>query len=265
MVPTLSHIQQVADRMFPFSCAEPWDNSGVQVGDLSRAISSIAFSLNASVDAVRFASANNCDLLISHHPVFLNPIKKILASDTYGKVILMAAAASVDIMSLHTNLDAAAGGLNDFLTEMLGLEDAEVPNNAPSARLARLPKSHTVFDLAQTLCRKLNLDSVRIIGPLDKVVSSVFIVSGSGMGYLDQAILAKADVMVTGDVRYHSALDSQESDISVIDAGHFGLEKCVVELMRDKFEEQFLKLGWEIKLCPFRGERNPFADIRFEG
>ncbi|MCX5872356.1 MAG: Nif3-like dinuclear metal center hexameric protein [Deltaproteobacteria bacterium] len=265
MVPTLSHIQQVADRMFPFSCAEPWDNSGVQVGDLSRAISSIAFSLNASVDAVRFASVNNCDLLISHHPVFLNPIKKILASDTYGKVILMAAAASVDIMSLHTNLDAAAGGLNDFLTEMLGLEDAEVPNNAPSARLARLPKSHTVFDLAQTLCRKLNLDSVRIIGPLDKVVSSVFIVSGSGMGYLDQAILAKADVMVTGDVRYHSALDSQESDISVIDAGHFGLEKCVVELMRDKFEEQFLKLGWEIKLCPFRGERNPFADIRFEG
>ena len=264
MVPSLSHILELANRLFPFSNTEPWDNSGVQIGDLSRSITAIAFSLDPSVKAVGFAAENKCDLLVTHHPVLLNPIKRVVASELTGRVILSAAKANVDIISLHTNLDAAQGGLNDFLSQLLGLLEVQVPLNAPSARLGKLFKPEALSELAQTMCQKLALDSVRIVGPLDKMVNSVFLVSGSGMGYLEQATLSKADVMVTGDIRYHGAIDAQSSQISLIDAGHFGLEKFAIRLMRDKFEDEISKLGWNIDLCPYNEEENPFTDICFE-
>ena len=265
MVPTLSQILELADRLFPFSDAESWDNSGVQIGDLSKRITAIAFSLNVSAEAVDFAAENKCDLLVSHHPVLLSPIKQILASDINGRIILMAAKANVDVMSLHTNLDAAKGGLNDFLSNALGLLEVKIPINAPCARFGKLCELETVSELARMICKKLDLDSARIVGPLNKMVNSVFLVSGSGMGYLEQAVLAKADVMVTGDVRYHGALDSEALNISLIDAGHFGLEKFAIKLMQDRFEDELWKLGWKVKLHSYEGERNPFTDIRFEG
>ncbi|MFH0960631.1 MAG: Nif3-like dinuclear metal center hexameric protein [Pseudomonadota bacterium] len=264
MTPTLSQVLKLADSMFPFSYSEPWDNSGVQIGDLSRQISSIVLSLDPSIQAVRFAAENKSELLISHHPLLLKPINKILFSDIQGNIVLSAARSGVDILSLHTNLDAAEGGLNDFLVKLLDLYDAEIPDKAPCARLARLRESQTISILAQKIGKKLGLDSVRTVGPQDRIVNSVFLVSGSGMGYLQQAIESKADVIVTGDVRYHGALDSQQYGIAVIDAGHFGLEKFAVDLMTDKFEEEFLKLEWKVRLTPFKGEKDPFIDVHCE-
>jgi dinuclear metal center YbgI/SA1388 family protein len=264
MTPTLSQLLKLADSMFPFSYSEPWDNSGVQIGDLSRPITSIVLSLNASIQAVRFAAENKSELLISHHPLLMKPINKILLSDIRGNIILCAARLGVDILSMHTNLDAAEGGLNDFLVELLGLYEAEIPEKAPCARLARLREGETISIFSQRICQKLGLNSVRSVGPPDRIVNSVFLVSGSGMGYLQQAIASKADVIVTGDVRYHGALDSEEYGIAVIDAGHFGLEKFAVDLMSDKFEEEFLKLEWKVRLTPFKGEKDPFNDIHCE-
>jgi GTP cyclohydrolase I len=264
MAPTLSDIQQLADRMFPFEYVESWDNSGIQVGDPSRSINAIAFSLNASIDAVGFAVENCCDLLVSHHPLLMKPIKKVLASDITGRTIFAAVRSGVDILSLHTNLDAAEGGLNDYLANALDLLDIRMPNNARCSRLGRLAEPETLSDLAHKLCRIFNLDSVRVVGRVDRSVASVFLVSGSGMGYLEDAISAKADVLITGDVRYHGALDSGESNICVIDAGHFGLEKFAIKLIQEKFEAEFSRLGWKIRLCPFEGEKDPFTYIRFE-
>ncbi len=265
MTPTLSQVLKLADSMFPFSYSEPWDNSGVQVGDLARPINSIVMSLDVSIQAVRFAAENKSDLLISHHPLLLKPINKILFSDIQGNIILSAARLGVDILSLHTNLDAAEGGLNDFLVELLDLHEAKIPEAAPCARLAKLREGQTIEIFSQRICQKLGLNSVRVVGPHDRIINSVFLVSGSGMGYLPQAIASKADAIVTGDVRYHGAFDSEQYGIAVIDAGHFGLEKFAVDLMNDKFEEEFLKLEWKVRLTPFRGEKDPFIDIRCEG
>ncbi|MGC8603666.1 MAG: Nif3-like dinuclear metal center hexameric protein [Desulfomonilaceae bacterium] len=258
MLPTLLNIQELADRLFPFNYSESWDNSGIQIGDFSKTITAITFSLNASVEAISFAAENQCELLITHHPVLLNPVKKILASEPTGKVFLEAAKANVDVMSLHTNFDAAKGGLNDFLSGALSLSDVQIPVNAPCARLGMLPEPQKVSALAKLLCQKLNLDSVRIVGSPQQIVKSIFLVSGSGMGYLDEAILASADIMITGDIRYHGAIDSQFYQIPLIDAGHFGLEKFAIKLMRDTFETEFSKLNWNIKLHMFKGEEDPF-------
>ena len=264
MTPTLSQVIKLADSLFPFSYSEPWDNSGIQIGDLSRPINSIVFSLDPSMEALQFCAENNTELLITHHPLFIKPISRIISSDIQGKAVLLSIRLGIDIVSLHTNLDAAEGGLNDFLADLLDLQGSKIPDGAPCARLGSLGKSVKLSNFAQTICHKLGLKSVRTVGSQDKIISSVFLVSGSGMGYLIQAMESGADVIVTGDVRYHGALDSGQCGIAVIDAGHFGLEKFAPGLMKRKFENKLLELDWKIRLTAFDAETDPFIDVRCE-
>ena len=81
------------------------------------------------------------------------------------------------------------------------------------------------------------------------------------MGYLSDAVNHEADVMVTGDVRYHAAREALETGMAVIDAGHFGLEKMAIGLMAERFDQAFQQLGSEIACYQCDSEKEPFKDI----
>jgi GTP cyclohydrolase I len=259
--PLLSDIVQIADRLFPLDLAERWDNCGVQIGDPRAPIQAVAFSLDAGSDAVDYASENSCQLLITHHPLIFDPLKSITPSNSTGKVLLCAAQKNIGVLSLHTNLDAAPNGLNDYLGALIGLTGMTVPENAPSARMGTFPKAETIDELASGLLRKLDLEHVSIVTRDNRIVRKAFVVSGSGMSYLPVAVQAGAEVMITGDVRYHSALEALEMDLPVIDAGHFGLEKVCVSLMLNAFKQAFIERHWNVKCNPFY-QSNPFRILK---
>lgn len=258
----LSDIVEIANRLFPFDIAEPWDNCGIQIGDPTRRVNSIAFSLDATPQTVKFAAASSCELLVTHHPVFLEPFRNIVADSLFGRTLLDAARMGVDILSLHTNLDAAAGGLNDQLTDKLGLENVTTSVSAQCARVGRLPVATTVFGLARKIAKDLEISHVRVISEKDSEVRTLFLAAGSGMSYLGEALRQHADVMVTGDVRYHAAREALEMGMPVIDAGHYGLEKGAVELLSAAFEAEFARLGLAITCINCRLEKEPFIEIR---
>jgi len=81
------------------------------------------------------------------------------------------------------------------------------------------------------------------------------------MSYLADAIRYHADVMITGDVRYHAAREALELGMPVIDAGHYGLEKMAVEILLSAFSEEFLNIGWEMQLVVCDTEVEPFSEI----
>ena len=199
----LSDIVEIANRLFPFDAAEPWDNCGIQIGNPNRRVSSIAFSLDPTPQTMKFAAASSCELLVTHHPVILEPFRNIISESLFGKVVLEAARLEVDILSLHTNLDAAAGGLNDRLAQKLGLENIATPIGARCARIGRLPSATTLFTFARKIAKDMVISHVRVISAKDTEVRTVFCASGSGMSYLSEALRENVDVMVTGDVRYH--------------------------------------------------------------
>ena len=258
----LSQIIDIADQLFPFDLAEPWDNCGIQIGDPDRTISSIAFSLDATPQTVAFASQRACELLITHHPVLLNPIGRIVADNLCGLTLLAAARLGVDILTLHTNLDAGRGGLNDKLAEKVGLVDILIPVPAMCARIGRLALPMSLHQFAEKLMSDLEIPRPRIVASdHDRTVSTVFCASGSGMGYLGDALTYKADVMLTGDVRYHAAREALEMGLPVIDAGHFGLEKIGVGLMAECFGREFEKRGVGIVCHQCNTEKEPFMDI----
>lgn len=255
----LSQIVEIANRKFPFNNSEPWDNSGIQIGDPNREITNIAFSLDVNPSTIHFAKNNLCELIITHHPLLINPVKNILASELTGESIMLAIGSHVDVLSLHTNLDAAEGGLNDYLAELLGLQETVIPEQAGCARIGRLKQPLSFTSLNELVKRKWNLDGTTVIcDDPEKMVSNVFLASGSGSGYLGRAVAMDADVMITGDVKYHSAMDARRFCMPIIDAGHFGMEKHAIKLMADTFREEFEKVGVRIVCCECHDEKDPF-------
>lgn len=258
----LCQVIEIADRLFPFEAAEPWDNCGLQIGDPERFVYSIAFSLDPTPQTIRFAADLSCELLITHHPVLLEPIRSISEDQFTGRTLLTAARAGVDILALHTNFDAAGGGLNDDLASRLGLRRVITPSPATCARLGELDPAERLLDLADRVGRDLGIVRPRTIAREDCQVRRVFCASGSGMGYLGTALLHKADVMITGDVRYHAAREALEMGMPVIDAGHFGLEKTAATLLAERFREEFAQMGLEIACYPCTSEKDPFLETQ---
>ncbi len=255
----LIQIVEIANRKFPFNNSEPWDNSGIQIGEPNREITNIAFSLDVNPSTIHFAKSNRCELIITHHPILINPVKNILATELTGETIILAIRSDVDVLSLHTNLDAAQGGLNDYLAGLLGLQEITMPEQANCARTGKLKQPMSFKSLNDLVKRKWTLDGTTVIcDDPEKMVSDIFLASGSGSGYLSRALVTAADVMITGDVKYHSAVDALRSGLPIIDAGHFGMEKHAIKLMADTFREEFEKMGVHIVCRECHEEKDPF-------
>lgn len=100
----------------------------------------------------------------------------------------------------------------------------------------------TLDDFITTVKEKLNAKSVRVIGSIDKKIEKVAVFCGSFDESCSGDVLSKADVLVTGDVKYHSAVDMAEMGMCVIDAGHFNTERIIVPKLVNMLSEQFKNL-----------------------
>jgi len=257
----LSRVVEIADSLFPFDTAESWDNCGIQVGDPHRPVRATAFSLDATPRTIDSAARHACDLLITHHPLIFEPLRCITADQFVGRTILHAIRLGVDILSLHTNLDAAPGGLNDDLVARLGLEQVTVPLPARCARIGELPSAMTVSAFARKAAEDLGLEQVRIISDQDRHVRRIFCACGSGMSYLREALSYAADLILTGDVRYHAAREALEMGIPVVDGSHYGLERHAPGLLEGSFRAAFQSLGLDIACVRCDVEYEPFKAL----
>ncbi len=123
---TVNNILDIMETIAPFRLAEDWDNVGLQVGDGCWNVERIRIALDPFFDVVKEACQDNIDLLITHHPLLFRPLKNLNLSTPVGKIIQMALESKMAVFSAHTNLDSASGGINDILSEKLGLKNIKV-------------------------------------------------------------------------------------------------------------------------------------------
>lgn len=126
MTVSIADIMEIMEELAPSRLAEEWDNSGLQIGQKDWPAEKIRIALDPLPEVVRDACANNTQLLVTHHPLIFRPLKSIDFSTPSGSVIHMAARHQMGIFSAHTNLDSAAGGVNDMLAACIGLKDRKV-------------------------------------------------------------------------------------------------------------------------------------------
>jgi len=119
---TLSDIIKIMDLIAPVKLAEKWDNSGLQIGDVGWPVRAIMVALDPAPVIVETACRKKKDLLITHHPLIFKPLSKIDLSSPMGDIINKAIQNRLALYTAHTNLDSAAGGINDIIAERIGLK-----------------------------------------------------------------------------------------------------------------------------------------------
>src|SRR6266568_31562 len=103
----LSDILGIIGKLAPPGLAEPWDNSGLQVGDPAAEISRIMVALDATPAVVESALNSTCQLLVTHHPLIFKAQKTISSATSQGRLIQAAIRGALAVVSMHTNYDIA--------------------------------------------------------------------------------------------------------------------------------------------------------------
>ena len=116
----LLDILTLLDGIAPFDLAEKWDNVGLLVGDAGQEIKKAVISLDPGFDVISKAEETGCDLIITHHPLFIEPLKNLNLKNATALKAGMLLKAGISLVAMHTNLDAAEGGVADVLAQSLG-------------------------------------------------------------------------------------------------------------------------------------------------
>jgi dinuclear metal center YbgI/SA1388 family protein len=266
--PKVADLMGLMEQIAPSRCARDWDNPGLQVGCLSTEVDRILLALDPTLQAVREAARRKARVLLTHHPLLFRPLS-CLNRETYpGNVLTEALISEVSLLASHTNLDAAEGGLNDILAGLLHLKEVRDLSDAREAetgraalgRIGDLPYPMSLSEVARAVKRLLSADRVRAVWSHDAPVSRVAVVAGSGGSLIPIAAQMGAELMITGDVTHHQALEALQAGMALIDAGHFQTERVALETFCGRLRSEMAIRGWDVLLEVYEGEKSPFHE-----
>lgn len=357
---------------YPQNLAEDWDNVGLQVGDLKQELAKVMVALEPTIATVQSAINHQCQALVTHHPLIFKPLKKITTSDETGQILFEAIRNNLAIISVHTNLDHASDGLNDWLAQALNLTNYKplllpktgdlvklvvfVPQNdadtiattlfkagaghvgrydhcsfrsagtgtfrandgctphigiigndeqidemrletiVPQALVNRViekmikvhPYEEVAYDLlpldnrrndiglgrigyletpqslnqfAKCCKQQLGCNTLRMVATGDTPIHKVAVCGGSGAMLIHEAARQGADVLVTGDIKYHEAMSARALGLALIDAGHFATEQLMASCLAEKLTNESQQRAWSVDYIVAPDEIDPFSTI----
>jgi len=251
----VNEIIQAIESFAPPELAENWDNVGLLVGDGEQTVERVFLCLDATSEVVKEAVAFGANMIISHHPLFISPVPRIIEQDVTGRIIRALARNDISLYAAHTNFDSAPGGLCEILTQKLELrnsrkftaEECLDEFGKPTMNFGHVSSCAptTLAELTKFVQAKLNTVGIRYVGDPNRKIETVATCCGGGSDMLFAAYRAEADVLVTGDVKYHGAQLATEFGVAMIDAGHFETEVMFCEFMREFLGKKFPALEIE--------------------
>jgi len=346
-----------------------WDNVGLQLGSPQEKTQKILVALDVNELVLNEAIDSGADLIVSHHPLIFRPLPA-LRTDLYeGRILAKALSAGIRIFAAHTNLDMAAGGVNDALAKCLGLQEPEVlrvsehenlekivvyipqgfedkirdamncagagwigsyshcsfqtpgtstflpgegtqpfigshgklervdeirletiaassvrssvikamldahpyeevaydiyslENKGKPIGLGRIgtnPFPCTLAEYCMLVKEKLKVSHLRVVGDESQIIKKVAVCGGAGTDLIAEASLKHADVLVTGDLKYHEAQNANSAGLAIIDAGHDATEKVIIPVLCSYLKEKISLGGFSTTVIPSITETIPW-------
>ncbi|MCQ8211252.1 Nif3-like dinuclear metal center hexameric protein [Cetobacterium somerae] len=244
----LSKLINFLEDKFPMFLAEEWDNVGLQIGKRDSKINGILLSLDLTEKVIDKAIEIGANLIITHHPLIFKPLKNVSSDTLIGRKVIKLIENGISVYSMHTNLDSGKSGLNDFLGEnILGLKLGKILNPLEQngreygiGRIYKLDEPLKLEKISEILKEKLKLHSINVVkSDDDKEIKKVAIVTGAGVSYWRKAKKLGAQVLITGDIKYHEAMDAREENFNLIDIGHFESEWIFSNLLENLIRKEF--------------------------
>lgn len=243
-------IYRYLDTRAPFGTQMDFDNSGFLVGHGQAPVERVLVALDITEEVIAEAGELGCQLIVSHHPVIFHPARTVTDGDPVGRRLLALTEGHIAAICAHTNLDLAAGGVNDALARKLGLKEVGLlfqsgrGEDGAAYGIGRIGLVEGFSDLgsfAVFVRDTLDAQGLRL-EDAGKPVCKVAVGGGSCGDLLGDAAEAGCDTFVTADVKYDVFLDARAMGINLIDAGHFSTENVICPVVARWLSEAFPQL-----------------------
>lgn len=241
-MPTVHDIERALYDWAPRELAESWDNVGLLVGSGAQEVKRVLLALDVTEWVADEALARGADLIVAHHPVMncrWHEVQSVVDDNAQGRTLTKLLRGGVSAICMHTNLDAADGGVNDILAQKLGLTDVSMLNEEKIGRVGTLKCEKTLEEFLSDVVQSLGCKGLRYRDG-GMPVHRVAVGGGACIEFLPNALALGCDTFVTADVKYHDFLDA--NGVNLIDAGHFETEAPVCEAVRAYLAERFPQL-----------------------
>lgn len=242
----LEHFEYVA----PFYMKFDFDNIGHLVGRPDTDVDKVVVALDITDDVIEEAIECGAKLIVSHHPLIFEALKKITFDDAKGRKIINMIENGISCICLHTNMDSAQGGVNDALMNALGAKITGLlaphgahPDGTPYgiSRIGELENETELEEFLIYIKKSLNSNGLRYVSG-EKKVRKIACCGGAGAGDMMVALAAGCDTYVTADLKYDHFLVAKELGLNLIDADHFCTENVVVPVMAEMLKNKFPNL-----------------------
>jgi dinuclear metal center YbgI/SA1388 family protein len=241
---TILDIYNFLDKLSPFSNQEKWDNSGLIVGNMNDSFNTVYISLD--LDEELLSKIPNNSLIITHHPLIFSPLKTINFENYSTKLLQILIKKDIKLISMHTNIDKTHLNkyvFHDILGFVLDKEDDFICYTNIDIKFDKLKK---------LVINKLQLQFVKYV-KCKQDIKKIALTTGSGMSLISNI---DADIFLTGDIKYHDAMEAKSRNIGLIDIGHWESEHHFSLLLMELLEKYLLKN--EIKAI-ITASQNPFS------
>ena len=219
----------------PTDTAMDFDNVGLLVGDKNTAVTKALVALDITSQTVQEAKEIGCELIISHHPVIFNPVKKLSVCDP----VYQLAKNSISALCMHTNLDLAQKfGVNTCLAKALGVINPVKSNLGECMFIGNLEAEVPMEEFAKRAKAALDCRGLRYTD-VKPDVKTVAVSSGAGGSDIFAAANENVDVFVTGEIKHHEIMAANEMGINIVEAGHFKSEDVVINPLVNLLSEKF--------------------------
>jgi dinuclear metal center YbgI/SA1388 family protein len=242
---TVDDIRGNLDASFPPDLAEEWDNTGLLVGRCSATVRRVMTCLTMTAATVSEAVTKQADLVVSHHPLPFRALKRLTDEATPARLLLELIENRIAVYSPHTSFDSAATGINQQFAEGIGLTnicplrpDGEDPD-VGAARFGQYAEPLTLSELEERVTTFLGIARIRTTGCVINQITCVAVACGSGGDFLESARYSGCQALVTGETSFHTCLEAESAEMSLLLAGHYASERFAVERLAAQLGETF--------------------------
>ncbi|MBQ3705901.1 MAG: Nif3-like dinuclear metal center hexameric protein [Clostridia bacterium] len=250
---TIQDIHDLLDAVAPFSTQADFDNSGLLIGDPAQEVSAILVALDVTETVIQEAISLGANLIVTHHPLMFEPIRRITAETYEGRLMLSLIRAGIGLIACHTPLDMAPGGINDALAECCALLDV---TGEGFVRVGALPQPMRAGDLKEYLAAALDTD-VRLMGDPEISVTRLGLCSGAGGGEWPLAADLGADAFLSGEIKHHIALEMADQGIPCFECGHFATEQPGIFALADALQNALDQVQYRLEI--FKSKAGAYA------
>lgn len=267
MSATRTDVLSALERIAPLALAESWDNVGLLVDVAERPEFSRALvTIDLSEQVLDEALAAGADLVVAYHPPIFSGLKRLRVFSPSERVVVRAIASGLTIYSPHTALDAASGGMTDWLASALG--DGVVAPVVPAApraggavgegvgRESVLAVPLSLGEAVQRIKAHLGLDFVRLAAPpVPTSVRRVAVCPGAGGSIFEK--VGQVDLLLTGEMRHHDVLARVQRGTAVVLTDHTNTERGYLQTLGRRIREEAPGLDVIVSMV----DRDPLAVV----